>query len=313
MPTVLVVDDNPMALELVREVLEPEGFDVLLCQDPREALSLAAKADVMILDVMMPEVSGFELLEELRGNPELKGIPVLMLSALDEGDDRADGLEVGADDYLGKPFHSRELLLRVQKLLAPRRRPGIILEGELGRFAVGNVLQQILSSQQTGVLEVAGESFLSVRVEKGLIMGASFGKLQDREALIAAISIREGHFVFHQSQGEEVAERAANISVAGVMMEAAWLHDEFEKRRSHLPEAGRALKFCRADRRVVLPGELAQLEIQDVADWLAANVGGNLARLEAEVPLAPPKLRLALAWLVEEGFVSVGESQEPDA
>ncbi len=308
MPTVLVVDDNPMALELVREVLEPEGYELLECRDPREAMGLASGADIVILDVMMPEISGLELLKTIREDPELRDLPVLMLSALDEGEDRADGLEVGADDYLGKPFHPRELVLRLQKLLEARRPSGVLLEGELGHFAVGNILQQLLSSGNSGLLELPGDPPLRVMIQRSKIMGASLGKLVDREALLEAISIREGHFIFREAENSDVLQASKEIPLPGLMMEAAWLQDELRKRMVYLPDREQSLEFRPGEQGVELPAELAQLEIQEIADWLAAHPGETSRDLEDAIPLAPLKVRLALAWLVETEFVQLPES-----
>ncbi len=308
MSAILVVDDNPTAIELVAEVLEPEGFEVIPCEDPAEAVTLAEGADAIILDVMMPGISGFDLLRRLREEPGLAHLPVLMLSALGEGDDRANGLEHGADDYLGKPFHSRELVLRIRKLLDRRKDPGIILEGSLGPFTVGNILQQVLDSRRTGTLTIEDELPLTVEVLEGKIVSAQRGALRGREALLDAIGSGTGRFVFQEAKAEKV-DPGEVIGVHGVMMEAAWLQDELEKYRDDVPAAETPLYFQAGGMRVELPPELQGLEIQDVADWLGANPGSSLKAVQSGVGLAPAKIRLAVAWLRRSGFLS---DQGPD-
>jgi len=303
MPAILVVDDNPMAVDLVTEVLEPEGFEIIACSDPNHAVELAENADAIVLDVMMPGISGFEVLRMLREDPVLAEIPVLMLSALGEGDDRATGLERGADDYLGKPFHGKELVLRIRKLLEKRRDPGIILEGSLDSFTVGNILQQILESRRSGVLEIEGTPLFTADVFNGHIISAEFGSLEGREALLASIEIGKGRFTFREAEIENRTS-GKGLGIHNIMMEAAWLQDELKKYNRDVPGSDEPLFFTTEGKSVELPRELEGLEVQEVADWLSANPGLKLPRLERDLPLAPLKTRLAIAWLHRAGFLS---------
>ena len=111
---ILVVDDDENILNLERTILEQKGFDVTGASGGAEALKLLAEKsfDLVLLDVMMPEVDGFELLAALRGDPATAAIPVLMLSARSGEDARVSGLAAGADDYVIKPFSARELTAR---------------------------------------------------------------------------------------------------------------------------------------------------------------------------------------------------------
>ncbi len=116
----LIVDDDARLRELLRRYLADSGFRVTTAQDASEARShLASFAfDLVVLDVMMPGESGLELTRVLRSEGR---IPVLLLTAMAEPEDRINGLEQGADDYLSKPFEPRELVLRIRNLL--QRRP----------------------------------------------------------------------------------------------------------------------------------------------------------------------------------------------
>jgi phosphate regulon transcriptional regulator PhoB len=113
---ILVVDDEENILELVRYNLEKEGYEVLLARDGAEALEVAQreKPDLIILDLMLPGVDGLEVCRTLR---QKSNVPILMLTAKREETDRVIGLELGADDYLTKPFSLRELLARVRAIL----------------------------------------------------------------------------------------------------------------------------------------------------------------------------------------------------
>ena len=116
---VLVVDDEPDALELIAFNLKGAGLDVVTASDGAEALKKATQQspDLIVLDVMLPEVDGLEVCKVLRRDPKSAGIPILMLTAKAAELDRVLGLELGADDYVTKPFSPRELVLRVKRLL----------------------------------------------------------------------------------------------------------------------------------------------------------------------------------------------------
>jgi len=119
----LVVDDDARLRELLRRYLSDNGFRVTLAADGPEArASLASFAfDLIVLDVMMPGESGLDLSRALRTDPQLPRVPVLLLTAMGEPEDRVNGLETGAADYLAKPFEPRELVLRIHNIL--ERRP----------------------------------------------------------------------------------------------------------------------------------------------------------------------------------------------
>jgi two-component system phosphate regulon response regulator PhoB len=116
---ILVVDDEPDAVELVEFNLKNAGFDVVTAADGADALKKARtfSPDLIVLDLMLPEVDGLEVCKILRRDPATAGVPVIMLTAKAAEIDRVLGLELGADDYITKPFSPRELVLRVKSLL----------------------------------------------------------------------------------------------------------------------------------------------------------------------------------------------------
>ena len=119
-PRILVVDDEPDIIELVEFNLKQAGYAVSTATDGAEALkkARAQTPDLIVLDVMLPEMDGFEICKTLRLDPVTAKLPIVMLTAKAAEIDRVLGLELGADDYLTKPFSPRELLLRVKKILA---------------------------------------------------------------------------------------------------------------------------------------------------------------------------------------------------
>ncbi len=120
MQTVLVVDDDQDILDLISFNLTRAGFGCLAAADGIQAWDALQQRtpDLVVLDIMLPGVSGFELLKRLKYHQSLQRIPVVMLSAKAEEVDRILGLELGADDYVTKPFSVRELVLRIQRVLS---------------------------------------------------------------------------------------------------------------------------------------------------------------------------------------------------
>ncbi len=118
-PTVLVVEDDPTILQLLEVNFEMEGFIVVRAEDGEQGLAAAreTKPDVVVSDVMMPKMSGLELVKALKASPETRSIPVILLSAKAQGTDVRGGLEAGADDYVTKPFEPLDLIDRVNAVL----------------------------------------------------------------------------------------------------------------------------------------------------------------------------------------------------
>ncbi len=135
-PRILVVDDEEVIVRLVSFNLEKEGFETLAAYDGREALDIIRREhpDLVVLDVMLPELDGFSLCRLLRQEKIL--IPVLMLTAKDEEIDKVLGLEMGADDYLTKPFSPRELVARVRAILRRTKEPR---DDQIDRMELGDL------------------------------------------------------------------------------------------------------------------------------------------------------------------------------
>ncbi len=123
-PNVLIVEDEPPLVELLSYNLEKAGFQAQIARDGDEALLAVEerRPDLVLLDWMLPYVSGIEICRRLRRNPETRDLPIIILTARGEEDDRIRGLEAGADDYVVKPFSPSELVARVRAVLR-RTRP----------------------------------------------------------------------------------------------------------------------------------------------------------------------------------------------
>lgn len=141
--TVLVVDDEPILRETISYNLSREGYDVILAADGEEALALTRKnaPDLIVLDIMLPRIDGLQVLRTLR---EESTVPIILLSARGEEIDRVLGLELGADDYLTKPFAMRELVARVRAMIRRIRmspdEPGATVDATRGLLVSGPLI-----------------------------------------------------------------------------------------------------------------------------------------------------------------------------
>jgi phosphate regulon transcriptional regulator PhoB len=119
MSKILIVDDEKDIVDLISYNLEKEGFSTAKAYDGETALKLAKtqKPDLMILDLMLPKINGLDVCRTIRHNPETVGLPIIMLTAKSDEFDKIIGLEVGADDYVTKPFSIKELMARVRSIL----------------------------------------------------------------------------------------------------------------------------------------------------------------------------------------------------
>ncbi len=151
-PHVLVVEDEDALATLLQYNLEKEGYDVALAQDGEEALMLVDERlpDLVVLDWMLPKVSGIEVCRRLRSRAETRNVPIILLTARGEETDRIRGLDTGADDYVVKPFSMSELTARIRAVLR-RIRPGLAED----RIRQGDItIDRVAHRVRRGVREV---------------------------------------------------------------------------------------------------------------------------------------------------------------
>jgi two-component system phosphate regulon response regulator PhoB len=136
--TILLIEDEPDVRDLLRLNLRKAGFNVIEADDGVKGLSLARRKlpDAIVLDLMLPQLRGEDVCREIRARPATAAIPVLMLTAKAQPGDRVKGLELGADDYVTKPFSPREVVLRLQALLRRARASGPRESRKVGPFEI---------------------------------------------------------------------------------------------------------------------------------------------------------------------------------
>ncbi|HEX7713104.1 MAG TPA: response regulator, partial [Bacillota bacterium] len=136
--TIAIIEDEPNIVELVKYNLDREGYRTISAGTGKKGLELVHQElpDLVILDLMLPELDGMSVCKQLRSDPQTKAIPIIILTAKSEEADRVLGLEMGADDYVTKPFSPRELIARIRAVL---RRSTNVEEGEPEVIEIGEI------------------------------------------------------------------------------------------------------------------------------------------------------------------------------
>ncbi len=183
--TILIIEDDPDIVELLQYSLEREGYPVLTAADGETGVLEATrrKPGAILLDLMLPGVDGLEVCRRLKREEATRSIPILMVTAKGEETDVVTGLELGADDYIPKPFSPRELIARLRAVL---RRGVVRNEGGRSRIEIGEV---VLDSERHEV-SVGGKVLTMTRAEFRLLwtLGSQPGRVYTRDQLVDRIT-----------------------------------------------------------------------------------------------------------------------------
>ncbi len=180
--TVLIVEDESDVVDLLRYNLTKAGLGVLIAADGLTGLEMARKnrPDLIILDLMLPGLDGHAICKALKMDPHTETIPILMLTAKSQPDERVKGLEIGADDYVTKPFSPRELVLRVQGLLRRLRATTRSEVLEVDEFLLDKGAFEVRLEGQRLELTTTEFKLLTLMIERR-------GRTQSRETLLADV------------------------------------------------------------------------------------------------------------------------------
>ncbi len=304
MAKVLVLENDPVSAALIEDRLHVTGHRTSLVEDPAQALTAAAdgQADLVVLALELESFSGLGVIRQLRERRETQSLPVVALSESGRSEDRIAALRAGADDYLTKPFDAEELLLRVDRLLGRRGEAPPVMQGDLASHPVWELIQYIQQSRKSGELAIHGTGGSGqLEIRDGRVGNVRWQRLRGREALLALLDLKDGQFrlTSESAPGGDLQ----SFTIQEVLMESAWIQDELAKRAGHLPATGATLRRV-ADRLPELDEELAELPIATIFDQLGRRPGLRLYDLVEHSKEAPAKVRLAVAWLVEQGVVA---------
>ena len=206
---ILVVDDTPGNVKLLTDLLTVKGYEVATAESGHEALARidADCPDLVLLDVMMPGMNGYEVCQRIRQNPATEILPVVMVTALDPAQERTKGIEAGADDFLGKPVNQQELLARVRSLLRVKEYYDTI-QDQKAQLAEWNKKLESRIEEQVAKLDKMGrlKGFLSPHLAEMVMAGEAADPLKPHRSAVTVVYIDlRGFTAFSQvSEPEEI-------------------------------------------------------------------------------------------------------------
>ncbi len=251
--SILAVDDSPVITEMIKDAFEAEGYKILTAGDGSEALRTALEEypDIIIADVKMPGMDGWELCSQIRSNPFTSFIPFIFLTSKTEAPDRIKGLQMGADDYLTKPFDMDELIARVNLILQRMRktqeaaltRSSQTLAGSTSEMGLPDLLQMFGLNQKTGMLRISKVGNLPGRIalQDGKLISAELGQMRGPKALYRLLEWGDAQFEVAPLM-ETRPDPDLPASVEEALMEGMRQIDEKKKLEEEYPLFGRILK-----------------------------------------------------------------------
>ena len=308
-PRVLLVDDSLLVQRMIREYFEPAGYDVTVAGNGQEALAAVkeSRPDVIISDIIMPVMDGWEFCEQIRSQKETSDIPFLFLTAVREVPKRIQGLRMGADDYVTKPFSREELLARVEVALAKMERLRVLqsegksLTGHTSHLSITDLLQLLSLNGKTGVLRLTDDSGQTGKVffRDGKIVDASIGEVEGRKAIYRLLAWTDARFELDPAA--EVPDRAViRDATSNVMMEGVTHNDEMKRLAERLPSTSARFQIdpSLGDRE-----DKSKMGTSEKAVLLEFQNGATFGEVLDRSPLKDIEVGRAVLNLIEKGFV----------
>ena len=299
---ILIVEDEPGMIELLSVALEDEGFIISIAQNGQEGLKKVdtEDPDLIISDVMMPDMNGYEFCEQLRQNPKTASIPFIFLTAKKDVSDRVRGLNLGADDYISKPFHVVEVVARIKTLMMRVKRTKASapassapeaeadFSGDLQKISIGEVVQTIALTKKNGRLVVTSENKQGeVFFHEGIVTFAEVDRKKGEEAVYRLLSWTTGQFRFEVG----AAAKAQNVkkTAESLLMEGMRRLDEYNRLLKYFPSIDVKLEALSITGEDLKPDELQVLnyvnQYSSVLDVIDHSKLGDLKTLQLLVKL----------------------------
>lgn len=235
----LIVEDEALTRDVLQAALESK-YEIVFAADGQKGFEAALKErpDMIISDFNMPIMDGRQFLEKIRNNQEFNTTPFLFLTARNSVEDKIEGLEQGADEYLGKPFSVRELQLRVDRLVEQSinsRRASGALQGQIAEVGLPDVLQIIGNNRKTGelILNISGITPVRLYFLDGNVINATSGKISGLKALFRILTYDEGSFFFENKA--VTVKPIIKDKLENLLLEGYRQLDEFEMLRVRFP------------------------------------------------------------------------------
>ncbi|MGH7364373.1 MAG: response regulator [Candidatus Methylomirabilales bacterium] len=234
---ILIVDDERFFADLLTGCLAGLDAQFLYARDGGSALRQAEEQtpDLILLDLVMPDQDGFEVAKTLKQKPATREIPIIFLTGDSRLERRVEGLEMGAEDYITKPFHPPEVVARIKKALrAAARSKG--LSGRLADLSLSSVVQFLELEQKSGTLEIfTRERRGAVHFRGGRIVGAVLGRYAGEGAFYQLLGWTEGFFQFELGDPQVPPGAAITEGAQALLLEGARRLDELGRLRASLP------------------------------------------------------------------------------
>lgn len=299
---ILIVEDEPGMIELLTVALEDEGYSISIANNGQQGLKKVDEEspDLIISDVMMPDMNGYDFCQQLRENPKTAAIPFIFLTAKKDVSDRVRGLNLGADDYISKPFHVVEVVARIKTLMQRVKRarptqtqatisePEAAFAGDLEKMSIGEVVQTIALTRKNGRLLVVNTGRRGeVYFQEGMVTYADVDRKKGEEAVYRLLSWKNGQFKF--DSGVTAKTRNLQKSAEGLLMEGMRRIDEYNRLLDYFPSRETMFEAVSVTEGDLTPEELQVLNYVNqyaaLMDVIDHSKFGDLKTLQILVKL----------------------------
>ena len=306
----LAVDDNRLILRVIEDFFAPRGWAVAKAENVAAARAALAgtSPDVIVSDILMPDIDGWTFFEDVRRRKETESVPFVFLTVERELPQRLRGLNLGADDYMTKPFAVEELFVRVERLLernasmkSARAMDGdALLAGSVEHLAISDLLQLLSLNGKDGIVQLTrGDEAGRIEFVGGRIVDAQAGSARGRKALFRILGWADASFRVLAREGK-APERTIGGATSIVLMDGVVALDEWARWVEVLPESDSRLALAE-DTRVLTQGQPLRPVDYDVL--ARAKAGATVAEALEQSPYTDAAVAESICALLARGVI----------